>query len=154
MADTDRFPQKLRELLGTLEGIQDPEERSLILVSYADRFREVPTHIATRPFPEDHRAPACESEAYVWAEPRPDGTLKFFFAVENPSGISARALAAILDATLSGAPPAEIAAVPDDLAERIFRQNISMGKGMGLMGIVRLVKLLAKEHATEEAGRA
>ena len=28
--------------------------------------------------------PHCESEAYVWAEPQADGTLKLYFAVENP----------------------------------------------------------------------
>ena len=40
---------------------------------YADRFEEVPGHIASRPFPEDHHVQKCESEAYVWAEDQPDG---------------------------------------------------------------------------------
>jgi hypothetical protein len=38
----------------------------------------------------------------VWALKKPDDTLKLYFAVENPSGVSAKALAAILDKTLSG----------------------------------------------------
>ena len=46
--------------------------------------------------------PQCESDAYVWALKKPDDTLKLYFAVENPSGVSAKALAAILDKTLSG----------------------------------------------------
>ena len=74
---------------------------------------------------------------------QPDGTLKLYFAVENPSGISARALAAILDRSLSGRPAAEVAEVTPDIVERIFRQNISMGKGMGLMSMVQAVRSLA-----------
>ena len=55
-----------------------------------------PPGIATRPFDPSHQVPQCESDAYVWAQKLPDGTMKYYFAVENPSGISAKALAAIL----------------------------------------------------------
>ena len=75
---------------------------------------------------------------------QPDGTLKLYFAVENPSGVSAKALAAILDKTLSGLPASEIATVNCDIVEKIFRQNISMGKGMGLMSMVNAVQALAR----------
>ena len=91
--------------------------------------------------------PQCESDAYVWARKLPDGTLKLYFAVENPAGVSARALGAILDKTLSGLPPAEIAQVTPDIVERIFRQNISMGKGIGLMSMVEAVRTLARAAA-------
>ena len=50
----------------------------------------------------------------------------------------------ILDRTLSGLPAAEIANVSSDIVERIFRRNISMGKGMGLMAMVQAVQTLAK----------
>jgi cysteine desulfuration protein SufE len=70
--------------------------------------------------------------------------LKLHFAVENPSGVSAKALAAILDKTLSGLPADEIAQVDCSIVERLFRQNISMGKGMGLMSMVEAVRALAK----------
>ena len=84
-------------------------ERAQLLISFADQFKPVPADVATRPFDKSHLVPACESEAYVWAVTQPDGTLKLHFAVENPSGISAQALATILDKTLSGLPPGEIA---------------------------------------------
>ena len=79
----------------------------------------------------------------MWAEPKADGTLKLYFAVENPAGVSAKALATILDKSLSGLPPAEVASVNPDIVEQIFRQNISMGKGIGLMSMVQAVKILA-----------
>jgi len=74
---------------------------------------------------------------------QPDGAVKLYFAVESPAGVSAKALATILDRTLSGLTPAEIATVPPDIVEQIFRQNISMGKGLGLMSMVQMIRTLA-----------
>ena len=135
---------RLNQLLSTFDLFTDPADRVNLLLSFADQFREVPPEVATRPFPESHHVPQCESDAYVWALKQPDGTLRLFFAVENPAGMSARALAAILDRSLSGLPPEEVAQVSCDIVERIFRQNISMGKGMGLMSMVEAVRALAK----------
>jgi len=137
-------PDKLQQLLDTFDMFSDPTDRSSMLLSYADQFREVPPEVATRPFDCNHQVPQCESDAYAWAVKRPDGTLKLHFAVENPSGVSAKALAAILDKTLSGLPASQVAEVSPDIVERIFRQNISMGKGMGLMSMVQAVQALAK----------
>ena len=121
----------------------DPADRTGLLLSYADQFREVPAEVATRPFGKSHQVPQCESEAYVWAVKRPNATLDLYFAVENPAGVSAKALAAILGKTLSGLPAREIAQVTPDIVEKIFRQNISMGKGLGLMSMVQAVRTLA-----------
>lgn len=138
------LPPKLQDLLSAFEMFSDPADRTSMLLSYADQFKEVPPEIARRPFPQSHQVPQCESDAYVWANRRDDGTLKLYFAVENPSGVSAKALAAILDRTLSGLPASEIARVSPEIVERIFRQNISMGKGMGLMAMVQAVQALAR----------
>ena len=100
---------KLQDVLDLFATFDDPADRTNLLLSYADQFREVPRAVATRPFAKEHLVPHCESEAYVWALRQPDGTLKLHFAVENPSGVSAKALATILDKTLSGLPAAEIA---------------------------------------------
>lgn len=138
------LPAKLEEVLDTFDLFSDAGERANLLIDFADQFREVPPTVATRPFGRDHLVPHCESEAYVWAVPREDGTLQLYFAVENPSGVSAKALATILDRTLSGLRPEAIAPVPADIVERIFRQNISMGKGLGLMSMVQAVGALAR----------
>jgi cysteine desulfuration protein SufE len=138
---------RLDALLEAFDEFPDPADRTEMLLSYADQFKDVPPEIARRPFADKHKIPQCESDAYAWAVERPDGTLKLHFAVENPSGISAKALAAILDKTLSGLPAADIATVRTDIVERIFRRNISMGKGMGLMSMVDAVRALAKRAA-------
>ena len=137
------LPAPLQAVLDTFALFSDPADRTNLLLGYADQFREVPSEIATRPFDKRHLVPHCESEAYVWARRQPDGTLALHFAVENPSGVSAKALAAILARSLSGLPAAEIATVTPDIVEKIFRQNISMGKGLGLMSMVQAVRSLA-----------
>ena len=141
MADA---PPKLQSVLDTFDMFPDQADRTNMLLSYADQFTEVPPEIATRPFDKSHQVPQCESDAYVWAMKKPDGTLDLHFAVENPSGISAKALAAILKRSLSGLPASQIATVDCSIVERIFRQNISMGKGMGLMAMVNAVQALAR----------
>ena len=133
----------LQDVLETFASFDDPADRTALLLDYASRFESVPPDVATRPFDKRHLVPHCESEAYVWAVSRPDGTLKLHFAVENPAGVSAKALAAILDRTLSGRPVEEVAQVSPEIVERIFRQNISMGKGLGLMSMVQAVRALA-----------
>ena len=141
-------PQKLQAVLDLFATFSDPADRTSLLLSYADQFKEVPREVATRPFGPEHLVPHCESEAYVWALKQPDGTLKLHFAVENPSGVSAKALAAILDKTLSGLPAADVERISPEIVEQIFRQNISMGKGMGLMSMVQAVRSLA--HAAKK----
>jgi cysteine desulfuration protein SufE len=138
------LPARLQNLLEMFELFSDPADRTGMLLSYADQYKEVPQEIARRPFDTSHQVPQCESDAYVWAMKRPDDTLQLYFAVENPSGVSAKALAAILERTLSGLSASEIAKVGPEIVERIFRQNISMGKGMGLMSMVQAVQALAK----------
>jgi cysteine desulfuration protein SufE len=137
------LPEKLQQVVDMFQ-MFDPHDRTSMLLSYADQFKEVPPAIATRPFPKSHQVPHCESDAYAWAQKLPDGSLKLYFAVENPSGVSAKALAAILDKTLSGLPAAEIGTIDPGIVEKIFRQNISMGKGLGLMSMVQAVNALAK----------
>lgn len=145
------MPEGLKTLL---EDIQFAEraERIDMLIEYADRFQEVPERIATRPFPEENHVQKCESEAYVWAEDLPDGTLKFHFAVENPQGLSAKAWAVIMDETLSGQPLEAVADVPCDSVFTVFGKDVSMGKGMGLMGITDLITTYARQRLKARQG--
>ncbi len=144
-------PEKLAETLDVLSSIADRAERIQTLIDMAGNYREVPPHVAARPFPEAHRVPACESEAFVFPQPRPDGALDFHFAVDNPQGVSAKAMAAILEQTLSGAPPEQVAEVPQDIVYTIFGNELSMGKSMGLMSMVSMVKAAARRQAEERA---
>ena len=139
-------PASLTDLLDTLDLVADDRsQRIQLLIDTADRFQDVPPEVATRPFDDRHKAPHCESDAYVFAAPRGDGTADFHFAVENPQGISARAMAVILQEACSGTAPENILAIPSDVPYQIFGRELSMGKNMGLMGMVALVHAEARK---------
>ena len=136
------MPPKLADMVSLLGGMER-SEKIQALIDMGEKFKPVPADVATQPYPETARAPHCESEAFVFSKEQPDGTLKFYFDVLNPQGISAKATAVILDKTLSGAPLEQVAAVPSDVMYDIFGRELSMGKNMGLTGMVNLCKLAA-----------
>jgi cysteine desulfuration protein SufE len=140
-----QIPEKLEDILDELDQL-DQAERAEYLLELSDEFEEVPERVATRPFPNSHRVQKCESEAYIWVEDRDDGTLDFHYAVENPQGVSAKAVAAILKGTLSGEPLEEVAAVSPEILQRIFGRQLSMGKGEGLSGIIELSAVEARRR--------
>jgi cysteine desulfuration protein SufE len=139
------LPARLVETLELVESL-DRNERIDALIALADRFREVPERLARRPFDESARVPGCESQAYVFAEGRADGTLDFHFAVENPQGLSAKAFAAVLADSLSGEPLERVAAVPAAVVERLFGRELSMGKNLGLTGMLQSVQREARRR--------
>ena len=140
------YPEKLAELLEMLETIPDPRERVDVLVNYAEKFKPATEEEIPRPYPAKNKIPFCESGAYVWVHPHEDGTLTFSFVVENPQGISAKALVAVLKNTVAGEKAEKVANIPDDLVYKLFGQGLSMGKNMGLTAIVQYIKREAKKY--------
>jgi len=143
------LPPKLRGFLDTLALFDDRADRIQLLIDVADRFQEVPTEVATRPFDPSHEVQHCESGAFVWVESGDDG-LHYHFAVENPQGISAKAMAVILKESLDGQPLEAALTVPQDLPYEIFGKELSMGKSMGLTSLVALTQ----KHARLASGSA
>lgn len=137
------IPEELADTADFFDLLPDRNERIDALISIAERFRDVPAEIAARPYPESHRVRECESQAYVWAQARDDGTLQFHIAVENPQGFTAKAMAVIMAETLSGASLDQIAEVPLDIADRIFGGELSIRKSLGLSALVERIKQLA-----------
>ncbi len=144
------YPRKLQDVLDDFSFVTTRSERAELLIDIAGRFQPVPERIATPPYDDEHRVPFCESEAYIWSEGQPDGTLKFHFAVENPQGLSAQAMAVILDETLSGAPLEQVAQVTPEIVHALFGKDISMGKGQGLMSMVSAVQAHARRHLSRQ----
>ncbi|MEM6282053.1 MAG: SufE family protein [Chloroflexota bacterium] len=142
------IPDTLKEVIEDFEFLQDRTERTEYLIELADRFKEVrvPERIATQPYPEENHVQQCESDAYVWAEENDDGTLDYYFDVLNPQGLSAMAMSVVLAESLNGQPVEQVAAVDENIVFKLFGQNISMGKGVGLMGIVRMAQHEAKRR--------
>ena len=147
------MPDALAELLDVFELIDDRAERIQLLIDTADRYQRVPEEIAAPPFDEANRVPNCESEAFAWAVGLQDASaersLDFYFAVDNPQGISAMAMAAILQETCSGAPLEQVAGLSSDIPLKLFGRELSFGKNMGLMGMVSMVANYARKAQQE-----
>ena len=139
------YPERLKELLDTLLSIEEMDLRADLLIELAESFKPVAAEVASAPFPEEHRVPACESEVFIFATGE-GNSLKYHFAVENPQGISAKALAAILDQTLSDEPCRNVLEVNEDFVHDVFGKQLSMGKGAGLMSMVSMIKAFAKRQ--------
>ncbi len=150
----NKYPERLENFLKSLKLFDTYIDRVNFLIDYAVRFSPVPADIAPKPYEPEHKVEYCESGAYVWTVKQPDNTYKFYFDVENPQGISAMALSKILDDTLSGESAENILKVPDDIVYKIFGQNLSMGKNLGLTGILFAMKRDVKKLSSEEANIA
>lgn len=137
------LPPKLQEFMDGLAFFPERQERIQALISVAEKYRAVPEEIAAKPYEETHRVKGCESEAFVWVCGSPE-SVTVYFAVENPQGVSAMALAAILKEGLDGESASSIQQVPEDIVYDIFGKELSMGKTMGLTNMVRMVKSAAK----------
>jgi cysteine desulfuration protein SufE len=136
----DDYPKKLKEFLERISSIKDEDQRIEILVYYADKFRNPPEEIFRTPYSTACKVPFCESGVYAMTRMQKDNTPKFYFAIESPQGISAKALAVILDRTLSGQPVRQILNVNPDVVYKIFGKELSMGKNLGLSGMVLLIQ--------------
>lgn len=136
------IPNALQEEIDDINFFPGRQERIEALIAIADEFvNPTPKEFPRSP---EHKVPGCESEVFITARPRPDGTFSFVIAVDNPQGISAMALAVMLTRSCSGALPEEIAEIPEDIVFEIFGNELSMGKTMGLTGMVKMVKHLAR----------
>ncbi len=128
---------KLQQFFDLLDLMPERQERIDYLIAVASEFVNPSSEEVPRT--AENRVPGCESEAYIASEPAAVGR-KFRIAVDNPQGISAMAMAVILDQSLSGESPSVVQQVPEDIVYKVFGNELSMGKTMGLLGMVRMVK--------------
>jgi cysteine desulfuration protein SufE len=142
-------PPKLAQFLEDLK-LVDRELLGELLIETASRIRPLPERFPRSPLPEEAKVPACESEVYLFSEPAGAG-LDFHFVVQNPQGISAKALAVILSETLSGEDVSLVAQIDPSFVYMVFGRNLSMGKGQGLISMASMVKALAERELKERS---
>lgn len=140
------IPEKLDEILEMFEMTPDRSERSEMLIYWAEKFKDVPERVASRPFDESHRVPSCESQAFVFYEKNSSGNLDFYFAVENPQGISAKAICALMQETVSGASRDQIASLDPDLVFILFdKAHLGIARSTGLRAIIKMIKVYSEK---------
>jgi len=135
---------KLEKIVSFFEKM-DNQEKINYLIDYSERFKEVPESIASKPYPKENMVEYCESGVYVWIVMNPDRTPKFYFHIENPHGVSAMALCSILDEGLEEAKLNDILYLDTEIVYKIFGHNLSMGKNLGLIGIIQMIQRQVKQ---------
>lgn len=141
------IPVKLQEVLEIFEETLERDERSELLLYWAEKFKEVPDSIMKRPFQEKFRVPSCESQAFVFSQPNGKDSLNFYFAVENPQGISAKSVCALIQETVSGAPVEEILCLDPEIIFKLFgRKQLGIARSEGLRAIIKIVKKYTEDY--------
>jgi len=138
------LPPNLQAQIDELAFYEDRSDRIQALIEIGEEFTNPGSDIVPRG--AENRVPGCESEVYVASQPLGQGR-KYLFAVDNPQGISAMALARILEQGLNGAPLSQVNEVSEDIVYTIFGRELSMGKSLGLTGMVRMAKLEAAKSS-------
>lgn len=128
------MPPKLQAMLDDLAMFPDRADRIEALIALSREY--VHPSAGEVPRTEEARVPGCESEVFMGLH---DG--RFRFGVDNPQGVSAMALARLLEEGLDSTPTREL---PDDLVYEVFGRELSMGKSLGLTNMVRMVRDAAR----------
>jgi len=134
------YPQPIQEFVENLSFIEDRAERIQVLIELSRSYKPANQE---KPYPAENRVPGCESEVYTWLTLTPEKTLNLEIAVDNPQGISAMALAALIASGIQNQPPQIAAQLDEELVYGLFGKELSMGKTMGLTNLVRQVKAQA-----------
>ena len=142
---TSEYPKPLQDLLEFFKDIEDRSERTEMLIYWSDKYQRADESVTgSKPYSDSNKVPACESEAYIWSNARSDGSLDFHYVVENPQGLSAKALSAILSTTVSGSRLEEIQNLESDIIIRaLFGAKMGMVRTQGLRGIVKMTRAYA-----------
>ncbi|HMO01860.1 MAG TPA: SufE family protein [Oligoflexia bacterium] len=141
----------LQKFLSDFAALGDRDLKMEYLIELAGHFKAPPADVAAKPYAESNKVPGCESEVYVWARREgEDSKLRFYFAVENPQGVSAKALAVILDRYLSGHSVDYIADISPEIIYQLFGEELTMARGQGLMNMILAVKQLTLQNTEQE----
>lgn|SRR5574337_125096 len=125
----------------------DRATRLEALLDSARRLPPVPDRLAADR-PESHRVPECQTPVLLWVEPA-DGIVRLYAEVPRESP-TVRGFVSLLVRALDGRPAAEVAAVPDDLLDRLrLSEALGMTRTQGLSAVLQRIKRGARATAPD-----
>ncbi|QYK53128.1 MAG: SufE family protein [Fimbriimonadaceae bacterium] len=130
------YPEPIQGFIETLSFLEDRADRIQALIELSKSYQPAPHE---KPYPTENRVPGCESEVYTWVSLK-EGALDIEIVVDNPQGLSAMALAALLSEALQGKSPSSAESLDGELVFALFGRELSMGKSLGLTNLVQQVK--------------
>lgn len=142
---TDDVDKRVAEAVETFQML-DPQTRLELLLDYADGLPDLPEALRAERDAGLGRVPECQSPVYLFTATE-DGRVRLHAdaPVQAPT---VRGFVGLLVGLVDGATPAEVAALPDDLLQRLgIGQALGMTRQRGLTAVLHRVK-----HAVAEAG--
>ena len=136
--------EKLQEAVENFQML-DPQLRLEMLLDYANALPPLPDHLHAQRDAGLGRVVECQSPVYLFTTVD-DNTVRLFADVPEQAP-TARGFVSLLVDALDGAPPADVAAVPDDLLRQLgIAQTLGMTRQRGLGAVLHRIK-----HAVAEA---
>ena len=146
-SDAVNEPARLTEIVEEFADFE-PRERLEALVEFADQMAPLPAELAERRDAEAHRIHECQTPVFLWVEVR-DARVRICGDVA-PEAPTVKGFVALLIDALSGASPAEVAAVRDDLLQRLGLVDVlGMMRMRGLHAVLHYIRKQAAAAAAE-----
>ena len=129
---------RLDTLIGEFAGL-DAREKLELLVDFANGLPPLPPEFAARKAVEDRRVHECQTPVYLWTEV--DAGAARLVAEVAPEAPTVKGFVAILAEAINGRPAADVAAISDDVLERMgLAEVLGILRARGLRSIVDRVK--------------
>ena len=136
---------KLQETVETFQMLE-PQLRLEMLLDYANNLPPLPERLHEARDAGLGRVVECQSPVFLYTDVEND-TARIWADVPEQAP-TVRGFVSLLVDALDGAPPAEVAATPDDLLQRIgIGQSLGMTRQRGLSAVLRRIKHAVAEHA-------
>lgn len=125
------------------------ETRLDTLLAYAAKLPDPPAELQSANDREVHRVSECQTPVFLWLDKGDDGRVELQAGVPRESP-TVRGYVALLRSRIDGALPAEIAAIPDDLLDRLgLAEALGMTRLHGLTAILGRIK---RQSASIDSG--
>jgi len=127
----------------------DRNTRLETLLDYSRKLPELPAELRQAGDHEAHRVTECQTPVFLWVG-LDDGLVRIHADVPRESP-TVRGFVSLLASRLNGVTPADVAAVPDDLLDRLaLGETLGMMRTQGLTAILGRVKRLVARAHTEQ----
>ena len=145
MSDPTPEPARLTEIVEEFADFE-PRERLEALLDFSDRMAPLPAELEAKRDADAHRVHECQTPVFLWVEVR-DGRVAIFGDVA-PESPTVKGFVALLIDALSGASPAEVVAVREDLLQRLGLVDVlGMMRMRGLHAVLHYIRKRAMAAA-------
>jgi cysteine desulfuration protein SufE len=126
----------------------DKQTRLELLLDYSRKLPELPARFHAARDQGINRVPECQSPVYLFMEREGAGVVLHADAPREAPTV--RGFISLLVRAVQGAPPAEVAALPTDILERLgLAEALGMTRMQGLAAMVGRIRRMAGALAAE-----